>query len=363
MSRSVPSADVRRALWFVTAFVTGLGGILVSSAHAQATELVDLAWHAPADCPDAASIHERIRKLSGSSQATTKRLRAAATITRLAGGRLHLSLVVEAGGLRSERNIAGRSCEDLAGAAAVSLALLLRSAKSPGETEPAGGVQGADPTKARTAVGASSLRGEERSPSALVGVVEPAPETAQPTQPNVDGVRAPRSWRGLLQLPLVVLGLGPLPRPSFGAALGGGVRLERWRILAEGGVWLRQKLTVEGPVELGATVDRFEVGLRVCRAFSFGRYELAPCANVSVGHLWARGTGAHVAARTVESTSIAAGLAVQARLQLTPWLNLFGSFDALLETSRPRFTVGGLGQVGQLGPAALKITLGSEWIL
>jgi hypothetical protein len=54
---------------------------------------------------------------------------------------------------------------------------------------------------------------------------------------------------------------------------------------------------------------------------------------------------------------------VQARYHLAAWLALLAGFDATIEGSRPRIKIDGVGRVGQLGPAAAKIALGTEWIL
>jgi hypothetical protein len=134
-------------------------------------------------------------------------------------------------------------------------------------------------------------------------------------------------------------------------------------VLAEGGAWLKQALKAPDQPDVGATVQRFEAAVRSCRAVPFGDFELAPCLRVSVQHLSTRGTGGHVAARTAETTWVAAGAGVQARYQLRHWFRVFGGVDVQVQTSRPRISVDGVGSLGQLWPAALTITVGSEWIL
>jgi hypothetical protein len=154
-----------------------------------------------------------------------------------------------------------------------------------------------------------------------------------------------------------------MPEPSLGGALATGLWIDRWRILAEANLWQGQELTATTQLPAGADVDRFAATLRTCRTFPFGRFELAPCVHVSLQHVSARGKGPHIAARTEASTWVAPGVGVQARYRLAAWLGLLTGLDARIEGSRPRIAIDGVGRVGQLGPAAVKIELGLEWIL
>jgi hypothetical protein len=349
-SRSVPRADSGR--------LAALLAVLVSvQAQAQSSDPVELVWRAPAGCPGADEVQARIRKLAGSSEATGAPLRAEATITRIASGRLHLKLVVRAEDSVGERNIEGRTCEDLAGATAVNLVLLLHSATPlrAAELEQRGGPSGAGDSAHQSG---GSTGEPSRPPEATPA--RPQPQAA-PKAPEAEG--GSRSWRGLLQLPVAALEFGPLPSPSYGVALAGGVQVERWRILAEGHAWLQQTMPMAERPDVGAQVDRIDAGVRTCRTFPLGRIELAPCLNVSLAHIWARGTGPHVAARTAESTWVAVGAGGQARLELSAWLNLVAGVDAQFQTSRPLISIDGLGPVGQLGTVAVRIMLGGEWIL
>jgi hypothetical protein len=357
----------------VLAALTAACGVLGCSAvHAQPPELVELRWDVPAGCPDAADVRARIRKLAASAKPSATALRAEATITRKAGGGLHLRLVIHAGALVGERNLEGRSCDALAGAAAVNLALLL-SSREPLRAEDVGAPSASQPSTAEPAPDATGTPTPTPTPTATVAA-EPQPTTEGSdeaddpderiaAQPDDADEGSTRSWRALLDLPIGALELGPLPQPSLGGALGAGVWFDRWRILAEGNLWLRQELSVTGPLAAGANVDRLAVTLRTCRTYPFGRFELAPCAHVSLRHVSAHGTGANIEPLTKASTWVAAGAGAQARYHLVAWLALLASVDAAIEGARPRIAVDGVGRVGQLGPAAVKIAVGTEWIL
>ncbi len=328
-------------------------------------------------------MRDRIRKLAGSSKSSGPLLRAEATITRNDDGRLHLRLVVRTANLVGERNIDGKSCADLAGATAINLALLLNSpeplsqsalagSERPGPTSSTGAAAGSSSGSARN--GHAGTRASEATPAPTAQPspareTQPAPATKaspEPQAPRVqtpsDGAGATRRWRALIQLPLVSLGIGPLPHPSYGLSLGGGVSLARWRFLAEGNAWLRQQLMSSDHPGSGANVDRIDASLRSCWAVLPGRFELAPCLSVSVDHIWARGTGAYVAPRTAETTWVAVGAGAQVRLRLAQWLSLVGEVDAQIETARPLIAIDGIGNVGQLGSAAVTFRVGTEWI-
>jgi hypothetical protein len=360
-SRSVARAD--RA-WRAHTLAVLIAVLVCARARAQSGAVVELAWHAPSGCPSREDVQARIRELAGASQATDTPLRAEATITRNAGGRLHLKLVVRRADLVGERNIEGKSCEDLAGAAAVNLVLLLHSAAPLAAAEPApnGPAPNSSAPNGPAPNGATSAQQSEQT----LAVTPPSPQPSaaeSATPPAGEAAHPQRSWRGVLQLPLVSLEFGPLPRPSWGVTLAGGVEVEHWRFLIQASAWLPQTLLLPDHANTGARVERIDAGVRACRAFRLGDLELAPCASVSVQHIWARGTGAYVAARTEQATWLAPGAGAQGRLQLASWFNLLAAAFVHVETSRPVIAIDGIGPVGQLGPVAVTITLGCEWIL
>lgn len=341
------------------------------SSRAQASAPVTLEWNAPAGCSGSRDVLERVRKLTNSSEFGDKQLQAEATIARGDRGRLHLKLVLHAGNLVGERDLVGRTCEDLAGATAVVLALLLRSP----EPLRGGDLEGSDARRAGDGnveeSDASSTGGAGQPPPAALASPAPAPASlgevgkpaSEPAAGNSKDARLPRRWHGVVQVPLLSMGLGPLPRPSIGSLLGAGVVFERWSFLAEGGAWRRQTIRAHDQADAGASVRRIEGAARSCRAIPFGRFQVAPCLRVSLQHIWTLGTGVHVASRTAEATWLAAAVGVQARYQIVHWLRVFGGIDAHVETSRPRISIDGVGSLGQLWPVALTITVGSEWIL
>jgi hypothetical protein len=232
---------------------------------------------------------------------------------------------------------------------------------TPSNTTPASSPAANNATPASPAAPGTSDRAEPQKPRS------DQPEARPEALPN-DRTRRPstpseRRWRVLIQAPLATLSVGPLPRPSWGAALGAGVSYESWRFLLGGAEWLRQNMPAKDIPGYGADIDRATLTLRTCRAQRVSLFELAPCVVLSLEHVSARGTGAHVAPRSEQATGLGVGAGAQGRLYLARWFSLIVGVDAQIETSRPQLSIDGVGAVGQLGPAAFTVVVGPEWIL
>lgn len=360
-SRSEPPASPRRFGRGAALLVTV--GALWSprQAFAQAPESLELRWRAPSECPSEQQVRARIRQLAGSALAQEAPVRADATIVRGRDDRLHLELVVHVGDLVGTRRIEGTSCEDLAGAAAVALALLLRS-PTPLSEEDLGASGAGGPSPDGSSAAEPGSAGERRGTEGGESASNAAPEPARPPlQSPTD--RRPRRWHGLLQAPLATVGVGPLPEPSFGLAAAAGASFARWRFLAEGTGWLGQRMTVRDDPSIRADVHLVAAGLLTCWEAVRGRFGLAPCVVMTVEHLWARGTGPHVTPRTADATWIAPGLGGQAFWHPVPWFGLVGQVTAQIEASRPRIAIDGVGTLGRTQPASMALAIGLEWIL
>jgi hypothetical protein len=365
----------------------GLSGWFVSaSAFGQPAGALTLRWEAPAGCPQQSEVKSRIRKLSGSSHSSATVLEAEGTITQTGSTRFHLKLVTRSGNLVGERNLDATSCENLSGAAAVSLALLLRSEEplragdlsgQPSSATELGGAQQTEPSSADANLGKLPENGKqpERSPandspaakrspvskSPFVAAPEADPDTVQ--RPIKPPPRTPRTWQLRAQLPLATLSFGPLPDPSWGVAFAGGVSFDSWRISLGGTAWRRQDVASEQAPGYGAEVARLTGSFRACQALTHSTFEVAPCLVLSLEHISARGTGGDITARSEQATWLGVGPGAQGRLYLASWFSLLLGVDAQFQTARPVISIGGVGNLGQLGSAAFVTTLGSEWIL
>jgi hypothetical protein len=296
-------------------------------AAAEPPSAIDLRWEAPPGCPQKDEVRGRIERLLGSAPREGQ-LTAEGTIER-ADGRFRLTLVMRAGDLAGTRSIDAISCEDLAGAAAVAIGLLVRSAETGGSLAPA-----PQPTIA----------------------AEPAPPSEPPAQAE------PRRWRVPVQAPLLGLGVGPLPRVTLGVGAGVGVELDAWRLRLSGMWWKQKSVPAPDAPEFGADVQRATASLRACRGFGSSSLEIAPCFATALDHVSARGTGQDIAPADRFATWVAVGAGLEARLHLASRLSLLAQADGQLELSRPEIWIDGVGRVAKLAPATFTAAISPEWI-
>lgn len=349
----------------VLTLLASSGWLISGTAFAQPAAQFTLRWEAPAGCPQREDVRERIRKLTGGASAAPAALQAEGTITQTDGTHFHLKLVTRSGRLVGERNLDATSCANLSGAAAVSLALLLRaeeplSAADLGEQQTNAATGGASRATGTAAVADAATQAEKEPSKGSARADADAEEIIQ--RP----IRIPtssRKWRVLAQAPLAAVSFGPLPKPSWGVAFAGGVSFDDWRFLLGGSAWLRQGMIGEESPDYGAEVDRLTGTLRACRALRASAFEVAPCLVLSLEHISARGTGPDITAHAQQVTWLGLGVGAQGRLYLASWFSVLLGVDAQIETARPRFAIDGVGNLGQLGRAAFSVSVGPEWIL
>ncbi|HKO53712.1 MAG TPA: hypothetical protein VJV79_38650, partial [Polyangiaceae bacterium] len=314
---------------FEAYLLCGAGLAYAGRASAQPTAPIELKWNALESCPSADSVLARVHKIAGSTRATPNTLRAEATITQPSDGLFRLRLEIHYGELGAVRNIEGKSCKDLAGAAAVALALLLSSEEPLSERDLAGtSATGANPG------GDAGRNQQATSPNPpTTPPNQPAPppgdSAATASNPASGETGPPRRWRLLLVAPLGALSFGPLQQVSRGLGVAAGLSFDRWRFLAEGKLWASQRETTVSNLgdEYAVELDRFTVGARGCRSVFGARFEFAPCMLMSVHHLSVRGTGRNLVSSADTVTWASVGIGAHARLLITPWVGLIAGVD------------------------------------
>ena len=337
----------------LTVAVAVMGMMTASPARAE----LNLRWDAPPSCPQRGEVLERIRALAGSSLDKFEGLSAEGRIAR-SNGRFSLTLSVRDGRQHRKRVITSDSCADLAGAAAITLALLLgvdtsatdASAQNDtrGQTAPREG----EPEKGQRSAGATSERIEQQSVS--------------PDDPATPGPSSPRRWNLLIRAPILSADLGPLPEPSVGAGLGAGIGYESWKFLVAGHLYRGQAMRAMDPgaaFAAGADLERITAHLAICRGWRSVPFEIAPCVGLAIEHATARGFGQGVSPEEQSALWAAPSLGADVHWYALKWAALFVGARAELELSRPRIVIAGLGEVGQLGPVSGRLTAGMEWIL
>lgn len=353
-------SDAVRLLPFIAALLAS------ATAHAQPS-MPALTWRAPAGCPQAQAVRDHIVAMVSSGTERATRLQADGEITQI-DGRFRLKLKVREGELTGERYIVSDSCEDLAGAAAVALGLLLRAdaplterdlggAQSPSAEGSAGAPPSTDPA---SDANDRAPAGSNLKPSATSEPERARVETSRPVRSEQGPAQ---TWQALVRLPTVVVDLGLLPQPSLGLALGGGAGYGEWRFLLVGQLWLNQTVPGRNLPTYSAEVARQTAALGVSRGFHLGRLGLGPSASLTVERISAQGIGSGVVASKQSVSWLSLGAGVFGSLRLGKNFAVVTEIAGRLETSRPLITIDGLGTLSQLGRAALAISAGGEWNL
>ena len=384
-------SDSRLARGAATACLL-IGLLVAARAMAEPSRPIDLRWEAPAGCPQESDVRSRIQKILGSGRHDSP-LRAEGTITRM-DRRFRLELVVRIGDLAGTRGIESSSCEDLAGAAAVEIGLLVHSVEaaakpnypsdddSQSPTSPPVGESGASGSGFDGGSGLSSPGGSAASSAGA------APEGAKPerkteVESEVEepppATKTPRRWHVLVQAPVVALGVGPLPRPALGVGLSLGFEYARWLLQVQGLSWRRQNVPASGFPGYGADVDRIGASLLTCHEIRFARFGLSPCLAAGIDRVSASGTGSNILPSSRHTIAMSAGAGLQGRLHLASWIRLVLAVNGEVELVRPQVLIQGLGPLAppaedmeppdpptpvyRFAPAALTATLGLEWAL
>jgi hypothetical protein len=142
------------------------------------------------------------------------------------------------------------------------------------------------------------------------------------------------------------------------------MRYDAWRVVLAG--QLSRAQTVGAPESgenIGAELQRATGQLLTCRGWRWTDFELAPCVGLALEHVSARGFGDGVSPRVRRALWLAPGAgAVAYWYALESWA-FFAGITGYLELSRPLIVIQDLGQIRQLGPAAIGAAVGFEWIL
>jgi hypothetical protein len=323
-------------------------------AAAQPSTHLALTWSAPAGCPTEADVQARVASLLGGEAATSgvADVRANGQIAR-SGAAYRLQLSMSAGNLSSSRVLEAGSCDELAGAAAISLALLARS----GSAEPS--ATGTTPTS-DSAPPPSEVAppAEERRPT-----VSPPKAAAEDGQGARRAAEAnPSALHFVLHAPLVVVGRGTLPSLGVGLGAAAGIRYRALRVVAGGELWKEQQRA-----QLGAET-RFTLQsarLDACLTQSLGLLDLGPCAGVAGERLEGEGLASETfSPRSARSLWLSGTGGVLASLQVpgTTFWRVVTQATVRVPATRTRFVIDQLGAVHQPSVAALKLDFGCEWI-
>jgi hypothetical protein len=356
-------------------------------ATAQGIPAVELHWTAPAACPGAEDLQRRVRHLLGpdASAIRQERLVIEGVVTRSSQSyRLKLGVWSD-GHARGHRSFESDSCESLAGAAAVTLALLARGGEVTWDEATRAQESGSQPSAPSSSESSSpesrsSTSTTSQPPSSPTAPAPAPPLSSQPAPPRAPSqtatTTAPKAeaganqpepppedrWYALLQAPLFVSDEGTLPSGGLGAGIGVGARRGRFDAILAGAFWLDQSDAAASGSPYGARYVRRSGKLSGCYAWLVDRVDIGPCLSLGLEYVTAHGTGPDVVDGPGHFAWATAGLAARARWSPTRWMALFLCPSLTVGMSRPIFAIDAFGPIFKVPTAAAGLDLGSEWI-
>lgn len=313
-------------------------------------EPLDLTWNAPAECPQGAAAQARVRRLAGAAQAQgTAALVASVTIAKLAEGRWSATLQLGT----STRVLDGESCEGVADAAIVILAMAVDPESAP-ELEPA---PEAEPEPAPLAAE------PEPSPPAPTAPAPAAPAVSAPAavervpEPEAASGSAARSEPAPWGASLRSFGeWGMLPSPSVGGVVAGHAAWSSHRIELSALGLLPRDAEVEGGSQ-GGEFSWFGFQLMGCQLLARPAFV---CGGVEGGRLSGAGFGSREE-RTGHALWVAPGVEALFAPALGSALSLEISAGIFIALLKPEFAIDGVGVVHQPSPVSARVELGIGW--
>jgi hypothetical protein len=238
--------------------------LLPRRADADESSPVSLSWTAPVECPDAAYVHGTIRRLLTTSAASTADQPVLATATVTRGGNVwRAEIVTETRGVTRRRALEGATCQAVADASALVLAMLVNPEK------------------------VSAHHAHEDSEPEVRAVRKP--ENPPPSPPPAP----PPPMRTLFGTVEVLGGMdvGTMPSVGAGAGIGLGAVWSAWRMEMLGLAQPYETVSVSSVPGVGARFRIARSGPRGCYALFDGPIALRPCAGAELVWMRANGTG------------------------------------------------------------------------
>ncbi len=318
-------------------------GLFARRVPAEPMELgpLSLEVSGPAGCADAAGIvHRAEALLRGRVQdALRSPLRAQIVILERAPGEYLLTFESVQGNERWTRSVAGRSCEELADAGALILALAVDPMLAEHQAAPAG-----------------DLPPAPASPQPMMPAEPSSPVTPPVAETPSARPRTRFGQRIAVELAGVADG-GSLAHVAPGIGLALRYAAPRFEI-GLGGIWLPpQKALAGGRSDRGGDVDLLAIDLSGCFVPSWGGVRSSTCALFEAGSISAEGFGAAETHRKSRAW-IAPGLSQATQLRLHDRLSLRLAVWGLAPLRRPDFVLVNVGRVHQPAPVVVRLSIG-----
>ena len=274
--------------WSVAIAMAIAFALSAGRGSAQATHLV-VEWSAPAGCPTESDLRASAERLLGGP--IEPRLSHSLVMhgrISVRGDRLELDLETVDDGIHGERTLSGATCEELASAAALILALAI-DPKAVAEHSAAAGTPGAADGAPGAAEGALAPTPSAPSPAPTVAVPTPI---APPAPPGEATPSTPVRISVGVEAALVG-DLASLPGPGIGPELAARIGLDRFRVRPFVAYYAPRFAPADDPARptAGGYVSLLVGGIGGCYAVTTGTPELDGCVAMEAGALFAVGRG------------------------------------------------------------------------
>lgn len=318
---------------------------------------LEIEWDVPNECPKSAYVVHRVEQILHGPPRERVGVTAAGKIVRAKDApRFELVLTVRSGGFEETKSVTASSCAGLAEAAAVVIALAIRSSDAPPPATPPESVVSAEPTAAPTV--------PEDPPPAMSA---PAPSPATSERERSPAARAARVESRAFGFAFDLGGSvvsGPLPHAAPGIDAAAALKIGRFRAGALGTFSFRQSPSYADSAR--ASFDMMSLG-------AFGAYILPVGTLFGIGpHVDAEATFVRVQGYGIRtprgSTSVWPTVAFGARAEarVARWMSVFARGDLLFALGAPRFTLVTAGDALVLhepAPLAPRLSLGVEIVV
>jgi hypothetical protein len=338
-----------------------------------------LDWDAPVGCPQRDEVLAAVKEITGPEVFARTSLQARGRI-REVNGAYRLELEAQGETESQVRTIDAKVCRDLLGASAVVLGLNLKrladaeqitngdGSSGPGyDVEPP--ANSTVPSGSDSAPAAAAASNADATSNAAPKPVDPE-VAATPDATDIDdsdaeggperafGASRNNMW---VAVPQVHLALGSVPETSLQWAAGVGWRSPEWLVWLSGRYQPAQSVQSKSNSGIQVSIARAAAEIGVAHGFRGDHLEWAPGVMIGVDYLMVEGRGVEVVASRAATQYPFVVVAASLRWFATDWLTLAATVGAEVPLARPRFTVDALGEVGQMGPANGRLSVGSEW--
>lgn len=303
-------------------------------------------WDAPSTCPSSAAVIAESHRLLGGDTGGSRRVRGVATVSETAEG-WQLVLETRVDGVEGRRELRAATCQQVADAAALILALAFDPARV--------GIVAPDPVP-------------DEPPPRPPPPPEPAPQrepkppppepTLEPAESDATSGDDDEAWLGGSVALLATGDIGSLVGPAIGIGGAAGLRLAMIRIEAGGRYWFPQQERIDSS-GAGGAFDFATGYLQAGPGLRWSRLRLVGMAGVELGSLRAQGINVD-RQQTASLLWVAARVGGAFTVTLASPLALRVDLGLAIPFDRPRWVLDDIGVVDRPAPVVGRLGGGLE---